>query len=371
MKYFLIYYLDYTENDKISIKEEYMTKEDATNNLESVAVGHVKEMQGKQQSEICRQFDKSPDDILKNTSLKEGMYIVKSGDAFLLYEKTSVVISGRIWSSQGLKINKLGMFNFTEYNFDESNFRLSGSIVMENNKTTQKQHQNINNGPDYVSELKKIIKQNKGQIKLKPVKSSKGVLDELLNKFNENGGKFNLKKVNDDEQNNDQQLYQTLKSDTGSESSLSSTDSDSASSFTDTESSILSTDSSLSDSESNFDTDEEIEQVLKKMNNDFKKIDYACNTIRFNLPPPPPPPPPRDLLRFRNEDTLPITLPSPPPPPPVFTGNLPIFVRSHSDPSISIPQLSQFKDNNYNDLLFYKYNLDTSDSIDNVKIDQL
>lgn len=403
MKYYLIYHLSYVDGDKVTIKEEYMTKEDAENNLETVAVGYVREEQGKQQADVCKQYDKTPDDILKNTSLKEGMYIIKTGDKYTLYEKTSIAIPGRVWgSTHGLKVNKLGMFYYTEYNFDENNFRLSGSVVFEPRQSSKSQSVQ-KKGPDFVEELKNTIKQNKGQVKLRPVKQSTSVLDELLAKYNENGGKFVLKKIKDDS-NPDEHSYKTLlkgsngeryrytsencpynatngnfssDTDSSSESTCyedcsSCTSNDTDSSFSSTESSCSDEDSfTSSDSESSFDTDNEIDNVLKKMNNAFKEIDETYHVKRFTLPPPPPPFVNNKLYFGLDSINL------PPPPPPPSEWQFPVFNRSKSDSSITSstlppppPPPPKFG-NNYEELLKYEYNLITNDELDKVKINQL
>lgn len=121
MKYLLIYYLDHKNNDQVTIKDYYTSKDDAINSLEKVALEFIKEQQGKQQINICRQYEKSVDDILKDTNIKEGLYIKKQGDIIVLYEKKNIIIPGTIWNSFDIKIDKIGMFNITEVNMDLAN----------------------------------------------------------------------------------------------------------------------------------------------------------------------------------------------------------------------------------------------------------
>lgn len=122
MRFGIICFLDHKKNDSIIIKNMYKTKEDAFNNLERVAIEYIKELQGKQQAEVCKQ-DKTPEKLLADVSIKEGMYIKKVEEHILLYEKTTVIIPGKIWNSNSLQVNKIGQFSVTEYNFDDVLFK--------------------------------------------------------------------------------------------------------------------------------------------------------------------------------------------------------------------------------------------------------
>lgn len=122
MKYYMVYLLNYKENDSVTLKDSYSAECDAKNSLERNAIEYIKELQGKQQADICKQ-DKPPREILKDVTLKEGMYIVKEVDTIVLYEKITVVVPGTVWNSNSLKINKVGKFYVTEFNFDDSIFR--------------------------------------------------------------------------------------------------------------------------------------------------------------------------------------------------------------------------------------------------------
>jgi parvulin-like peptidyl-prolyl isomerase len=64
MKYYLVYLLNYKENDTVTLKDSYQNKDDALKSLERNAVEYIRDLQGKQQAEICKQ-DKKPKDILK------------------------------------------------------------------------------------------------------------------------------------------------------------------------------------------------------------------------------------------------------------------------------------------------------------------
>src|SRR3972149_7695119 len=116
MRYYLIYFLDYKKNDLVNIKDVYITKEDAINNLERIAIEYVKELQGKQQADICKQ-DTTPEQLLADKAMKEGLYIRKTDDYIVLYSKTTIIIPGTIWgNSNKLQVQKVGQFNITEYN---------------------------------------------------------------------------------------------------------------------------------------------------------------------------------------------------------------------------------------------------------------
>lgn len=171
MRYYIIYFLDYKKNNAIIIKDMYLSKEDAYNNLERVAIDYIKDLQGKQQAEICKQ-DKTPDQLLVDTTIKEGLYIKKQDEMITLYEKKTIVLPGRIWNTNDLQVNKIGQISVTEYNFDDIMFKCGCNFKIErkqsievpvilNNKTT------IRPAYNYLDELKNKLES--GMIKLKPV----------------------------------------------------------------------------------------------------------------------------------------------------------------------------------------------------------
>jgi hypothetical protein len=124
MKYYLIYFLDYKKNDTIIIKDVYMTREDAMSNLERVTIEYIKDLQGKQQVDMCKEHEgKTPDQLLANKSIKEGLYIRKIDDHILLYQKVTMTVSGMLWNYNKLRVQKIGQFYVTEYNFDDILFK--------------------------------------------------------------------------------------------------------------------------------------------------------------------------------------------------------------------------------------------------------
>lgn len=87
MIYFIIYFLDYTQNYQIKPLANYKTKEESQFQFESIILNYIKELQGQQQADICKQYNKTPEIILSDTNLKEGNYLVKSDEKIHLYEK--------------------------------------------------------------------------------------------------------------------------------------------------------------------------------------------------------------------------------------------------------------------------------------------
>lgn len=160
MKYYIIYFIDYKDGNNVVIKELYRSKEDAVLNVEKVATEYIRNLQGKQQADICKQ-QKSPQDILNDVNLKEGFYILVDNSVVTLYEKISGVIPGTIWNSYELQINKIGLFNYTEYNFDDLLFRSTCTCSMGINK--RKINQLPKSTPKqstFVDELKERMKNN-------------------------------------------------------------------------------------------------------------------------------------------------------------------------------------------------------------------
>lgn len=162
MKYYLVYLLNYKENDTVTLKDSYQAKEDALKSLERNAVEYIKELQGKQQADVCKQ-EKTPKEILKDVTLKEGMYYIVEGDAVILYEKVTVIQPGTIWgNSSTLKINKIGKFYITEYNFDDSIFRCTCMLTKANTTTPKYSKPSIS--LSFIDELKN----KNGDFGLKP-----------------------------------------------------------------------------------------------------------------------------------------------------------------------------------------------------------
>ncbi|ARF10082.1 hypothetical protein Indivirus_12_10 [Indivirus ILV1] len=164
MKYYLVYLLNYKEFDSVVLKDMYRERDDAIKSLERNAINYIKELQGKQQADICKQ-DKAVEEILADSKLKEGLYIIKDGDAVILYEKTTVVKVGNLWNSRSLKMIKAGKFYITEYNFDESLFQCNRIVSQISSVKFDKPKSELS----FIDELKSL----NGKFNLKPIKNSK------------------------------------------------------------------------------------------------------------------------------------------------------------------------------------------------------
>jgi len=151
MRYYIIYFLDYKKNNVITIKEMYLAKEDAYNNLERVAIDYIRDLQGKQQAEICKQ-DKTPEQLLVDKTIKEGIYFKKQDEQITIYEKITIVLPGRVWNSNDLKVNKIGQFNVTEYNIGDIE-QLKVTILEKDKEIQQLKERNF----DDIEQLKLTI----------------------------------------------------------------------------------------------------------------------------------------------------------------------------------------------------------------------
>lgn len=113
MKYFVIYYINFT-NFKVKLENSYSSQEEANENLLSTALNFVKEEQGKQQADIAVQNDKSEAELLSG-NLREGMYIKCDLSTVSVFNKFKEIIPGKIlWDSWEMKLNKIGMFGVSE-----------------------------------------------------------------------------------------------------------------------------------------------------------------------------------------------------------------------------------------------------------------
>lgn len=126
-KYFIIYYIDFT-NFKVKFENSYSSQEEANENLLSTSLNFVKEEQGKQQADIALLNDKTEKDLLTE-NFKEGMYIkcdlssgnstspsekCDNGKTIFVYNKIKEIITGTFFNSWEMKVNKIGMFGVTE-----------------------------------------------------------------------------------------------------------------------------------------------------------------------------------------------------------------------------------------------------------------
>jgi len=168
MKYYLVYLLNYKDNDAVILKEAYYEKDDAAKSLERHATEYIKELQGKQQADICKQ-EKTSQEILLDITMKEGMYYRIEDSVIVLYEKCVLLEPGAVWGLRKNKvINKIGKFYITEYNFDDSIFRCS---CMLEQKASAPKFKKPAITLSFLDELRNLSENNDGKIKLKPVKA--------------------------------------------------------------------------------------------------------------------------------------------------------------------------------------------------------
>lgn len=119
MKYFVIYYINFT-NFKVKLENSYSSQEEANENLLSTSLNFIKEEQGKQQADIALQNDKSEADLLSG-NFREGMYIKSNISSEKItdftvnvYNKIKEIVSGTFYNSWEMKLNKIGMFGVSE-----------------------------------------------------------------------------------------------------------------------------------------------------------------------------------------------------------------------------------------------------------------
>ena len=167
MTHYIIYFLDNNKDDLITIEDTYKNKNDGIINVEKIALEYIKKIEGEKQMEICKQ-DKTPEQIMDDVNLRNGLYIIKNNNTITLYEKTTQIISGTIWNGYKNIINKIGIFGMIEYKIDDNLVRCSCNIpkiVMREVKPV-KEEKNTN----FMDELKKLISDTDGKFNLKPQK---------------------------------------------------------------------------------------------------------------------------------------------------------------------------------------------------------
>lgn len=169
MKYFVIYYIDFT-NFKVKLKNSYATQEEANENLLSTALDFVREEQGKQQADIALQNSKSEKDLLTE-NFKEGMYIKSSSDnevitSVTVYNKIKEIVSGTFYNSWEMKLNKIGTFGVSEVELNIPSPLppiLPSGIIQP---AIPKRVNTVNNVSCYIDELKNKLKS--GNFGLRP-----------------------------------------------------------------------------------------------------------------------------------------------------------------------------------------------------------
>ncbi len=186
MKVYLIYFIDHKTGNSVIIKDQYRTLDDSTKNLERVACEYVREMQGKQQFDVCKQ-NKTMAQLLNDNFVREGMYIECIGNVIVLYEKVQVVVTGTLWNTKVLDVIKIGTFGVTEFVVDEAianqgqcNCIASRAQPVAKSVTKTLTDEGKLEGSEpapsaatMLNQLKSIIAENGGTFKLRPVSERK------------------------------------------------------------------------------------------------------------------------------------------------------------------------------------------------------
>jgi hypothetical protein len=144
MKYFSIYFLNQKSHDQVEIKDTYLSKDDAINNIERVALDYIVEFNGKQQLEISKQYDRTTDQISSDQSLRPGLYLLKDNkenSSIILYEKINKLVPGTIWNSYETKMEKLGKFYYMLINLDNFQTQCTCNIPKNLDKKEPKNSQ--------------------------------------------------------------------------------------------------------------------------------------------------------------------------------------------------------------------------------------
>lgn len=164
MSHYIIYFLDYKKDDSIIIIDSYKNINDAHLNLEKCAIDYVKKLEGEKQANICKQ-DKTPEQITADMTLREGLYIRKQENSFILYEKFTKITPGYLRNGVELLTSKIGSFGITQYKFDHIVAQCA-CTVRQPKKIQQSQLKSV---PSFIHELQQMFKENDGKFVLKPI----------------------------------------------------------------------------------------------------------------------------------------------------------------------------------------------------------
>lgn len=164
MIHYLIYFSDNKKNDHIMIKDTYKNKNDAIINVEKIAFEYVKKIEGEKQMNVCKQ-EKTPEQILDDPTLRNGLYIIKTNNVVSLYEKYTQTIPGTIWNGYKNVIDKIGIFGMIEYKIDDTLVRCACSISppIHNGQKTPIEIKSVN----FLDELNKVIGDTNGKFNLR------------------------------------------------------------------------------------------------------------------------------------------------------------------------------------------------------------
>jgi hypothetical protein len=141
MKYFEVHFIDFNDY-QVHIKQCFTNQNEAIINLENIAVEYIRELQGKQQADICKQYD-TP--IEKLSELDKGLYLHKDGNNIYLYEKKEQHMSGIFSYYHVPKVEKIGLFGIAEFEIE----------TVQNVSVKKMQHKEQHN---FISELNSVLK---------------------------------------------------------------------------------------------------------------------------------------------------------------------------------------------------------------------
>lgn len=170
MYYYLVYFLNYKNLDKnmdeLVCRAILNSRKEAIQFLSQYAIEYIQEYQGKQQAEICIQYDKTMDEIANDPKLKEGYYLGKNNDTIILYEKVQHKIAGTLWNSYEIRVNKVGAFNVAE--IEISTMDNTKPIILPPTPLNSTSSKNYQSSYTYLDELKTLF--DSKSFGLKPIK---------------------------------------------------------------------------------------------------------------------------------------------------------------------------------------------------------
>lgn len=143
------------EDDKIDVLGIAETHDEAKDILENSVRDFIFEEEGRKKWEKVFIQDV---EMLKNESVKDGLYLENMGDKMIVYDKKTILEFGMIRATQTVKINKIKFYNISQ--FDKS------KVVI---------NPNINLNPQHYTKEKKIEQ-------TKIVKAKQSIIDQIKNK---------------------------------------------------------------------------------------------------------------------------------------------------------------------------------------------
>jgi len=119
MKQYIIYFIDYKNNDMVTLKASFTNKDLANDNLETQALQYITELQGKEQREICKQ-NKTAEELLADLTIKDGLYVKTVNDQIVVYKKFTETTLGWVKNTYETKCIKMGVFGLTELDLSDT-----------------------------------------------------------------------------------------------------------------------------------------------------------------------------------------------------------------------------------------------------------